>query len=50
LNSNEIKILNEINDSIAPEKIKKYQFKLYNIDEKKELANDIEFIKKFING
>lgn len=49
LKSNERRILKEINDSINIEKLKKYQYKVYKIDET-DLAKGIDFIKKSINN
>lgn len=49
LNSSERRILQEINDSINPETLKKYQYKVYKI-EKTDLAKGVDFIKKSINN
>lgn len=49
LNSNERRILQEINDSISPEKLKRYQYKVYKID-KTDLVNGVDFIKESINN
>jgi len=49
LNSKEIKILQEINDSLIPEKLKKYQYKNHHITKQdNEMVNGIIFIKKYI--
>lgn len=51
LNSPERRILQEINDAISPEKLKKYQYKNYNITKQEnEMANGLLFIKKIINN
>ena len=49
LNSNEKKIIREINDSINLDKLKNYQFNQYHITEN-DLANGVAFIKKAINN
>lgn len=49
LNSNERRILQEINDAVSPEKLKKYQYKVYHI-EKTDMAKGVDFIKASINN
>lgn len=49
LKSNERKILQEINDSVSPDKLKKYLYKAHHI-EKTDLAKGVDFIKASINN
>ncbi|MDD3773284.1 MAG: DUF262 domain-containing protein [Weeksellaceae bacterium] len=49
LNSPERRILQEINDAISPEKLKKHQYKSYKIDNT-NLAKGVDFIKESINN
>jgi hypothetical protein len=51
INSEAIKILHQINEDISPEKLKKYQFKKYDITKTEaEMVKGIEIIKNFINN